>query len=294
MMFVANREILPYMTYWGLSRRPFEGSVEEDMYVACRRHREALERMLYLVRDGHMGFGLLTGEIGCGKSLVARVLAREVSGDDCHAVYVSNSCDDFAELLREILNEASLASRGRSAPQRRRDGDDRYRLAREFRDMYELKYARMGRAMAIILDEAQQLSEECLVGLKSVTNFCSGGAGGMSIVLVGQPDLDASIRRLPQVDQRIGIRYHLLPLKEEEVGGYVADRLRLAGRVRGEVFSDEAMAVLREAAGGVPREINRICKLALDRAYALGLEQVSGEVAGSIAADLYRHRALAI
>ncbi len=280
------------LDHWELDQRPFEATFEEPFFFAGRQHREAMERLLYLIRDGHMGFGLLTGEIGCGKSMVASVLQKRLRGRECQVVLLENAYGAFDELLREILAGMNPLPGGRRRLPGRDRSESRYDMIRRFRELLEQKFARLRRQLVIMLDEAQQLSEEALIELKNLTNFSNLAAGSLSVILVGQPELAELVRSLPQIDQRVGLRYHLMPLDAEDTGAYVDWRLRAAGyRGAESPFSAEAKQALHEASGGIPREINRICKLALDRAFAGEHPTIPTTIVEEISADVLRQNA---
>ena len=285
-----------YLDHWQLNERPFENGCDKSFFFAGCQHREALERMLYLVRDGNMGFALLTGEIGCGKTTVANMLKERLRGTQCLTVLLENAYGDFEELLREVLDSMSRRPGVRTRSLRRQArGEGRYDLIRRFRQQLQDKVVRLRRQMVLILDEAQQLSEEALVELKNLTNLSVRGRNHLTIVLTGQPELSEIVLSLPQVDQRVGVRYHLLPLAEENVGEYVDARMQAAGYPQTEsAFTDSAKALLCAETGGIPREINRVCKLALDRAFSLGQGRVDDGIVRDLVDDVLRQNARAV
>ncbi len=282
-----------YVEYWNLRSRPFEAVFADEFFFSGNHHREALERLLYLIRDGDMGFGLLTGEIGCGKSMVASILRGRLRGRECQTVMLENSYGDFDDLLREIMTGLKSAPGMRYRPRRRvAFSESRYAMIARFREVLEQKFMRLRRRLVIILDEAQQLSEEALIEMKNLTNFTSRGENYLSIILVGQPELGELVHSLPQIDQRVGLRYHLQPLSESGVGEYVDWRMRAAGyTAEPSLFTDAAKHALFVVTEGVPREINRICKLALDRTFSLQHDRVEDDVVQSIAEDTIRQHA---
>ena len=139
--------------------------------------------------------------------------------------------------------------------------------------------------MVVVIDEAQEFSERDLGELRCLSNAAAGARSAMSIVLVGQPELSARVRSLPAIDTRVGLRYHLRRLEPTDVGAYLAHRLRAAGR-SGRAFTDEAVELLAERSGGVPRSMNRIAKLALFAAAARGAPLVGDADVGSVADDI--------
>ncbi|MBN2712881.1 MAG: AAA family ATPase [Planctomycetes bacterium] len=284
-----------YVEYWGLEDYPFENVSSSSSFYAGKQHAEALERMCYMVRDGNMGIGLLTGESGCGKSTVVNVLEERMNGNACLVVKLENPYGDFDFILREILNGMNRRpGTGSRLPKRAVMSGSRYELLTRFRHLVDEKVVRMRRQMVIVIDEAQKLSPETLVELKNLMNFNVGHRFCVSIILAGQPELGALVRSLPQIEQRVGVRYHLKAMNEEEVGDYVDARMHAAG-YRGEysVFTDEAKRLMYTEAGGIPREVNRLCRLSLDHSFCMRSEAVESEVVRMLVNDMMRQSALA-
>jgi general secretion pathway protein A len=282
---------MDYLQHWRLQRRPFENNRDVRFFYPGREHVEALERLLYLVRDGNMCFGLLTGEIGAGKTMVLHQLCQQLEKERYVTVHLPNGHFDFCDLLREII--AGLERRPGSRVRRSEHQDDsRYQLIARFSDLLESKVIRLGRLLVLMIDEAQQLGEETLIELKNLTNIGTSDQNAITVLLAGQPELSEQVRALPQINQRVGLRYHLPCLSPGAVGDYLAFRLAAAGAEGAPIFEPAAIGEIYEQTEGVPREINRICKLALDRAFTLGERSVSSAVVSSIAEDIYLQDAL--
>jgi general secretion pathway protein A len=111
----------------------------------------------------------------------------------------------------------------------------------------------------------------------------------MTIFLVGQPELRETIRTLPQVNQRIFLRFHLNNLDYNNTVNYIQHRLRVAGLARGTIFRSLANEMIFRSTGGVPREINRLCKLALTFGFAHELDDISREDIELILQDMEKH-----
>ncbi len=281
-----------YLDFFGLKAKPFENTRAESPFFPGRRQAEALERMLYLVRDGNMGLGMLSGEVGCGKSMVVAALKHCLRDRPLQVVALESAFGDFDETLREILHLFAVGNARRLSARRNPFlGEDRYQMLRRFQDLMENRIIRLRRHLLIILDEAQQLSDEGLNELKNLGNFGEADRNYLSIILTGQPELADKVRDLPSVDQRIGLRYHLMPLTPAEVGEYVDYRLKKVGYSGGSLFTDQAKAALHEETGGVPREINRVCKLALDKAFSQGKRLIDSNLVTSIVEDVFRQHA---
>ncbi len=227
--------------------------------------REALSRLLFLAEDRNMGMGLLTGEIGSGKTLLRTVLHSRLGGEQHLRVSVENGLLGFDDLLLEIISQM----RGERVESR--DLADRYSRISTFKRLLTELVANRDRHLVVLLDEAQQLDPESLDALKGLTNIASERQNFLTVILMGQPELRQRVRRLPQVDQRISLRYHLGALAQDEIEPYLRHRLEVAGYQGRFPFSAEAMELLHRSSRGIPREINRISKLALEHVRNQGL-----------------------
>jgi general secretion pathway protein A len=267
-------------------RPAFENTRDTRFYFPSAAHREALSRLLFLARDRNMGMGLLTGEIGAGKTLLRTLLFAQLSAAEHVRVNLENSLLDFDGLLLEILSQMR-GSRVHAA-----ELPDRYsRLAAFKRSLSELVTAQE-KHLVLLVDEAQQLGLDTLEALKALTNIASERQNFLTLILIGQPELRQHLARLPQVEQRISLRFHLGALTATETGDYVRHRLKAAGFCGEPPVTAAAIALLHRASRGIPREINRLCKLALEHAITRGLPTLDAAGLDVVVSDLRRHGAL--
>lgn len=267
-----------YLAHWGLAEPPF--LIEPDPRFAYERadHREALARMLFgLTQLG--GIVLITGEIGCGKTMLAETLRGMLSGGGYRVVAVPNPPRTSAALLGAVLEAADGPSAGGSAA----------RLSGLVRDQLQ-DAADRGQRVVLAIDEAQRLDARALDELRMLTNPGSGGSA--PAVLLGQPELSTKIARYPQIAQRVVVRYHLLPMHADEIEGYIAHRTRIAGSPR-RLFTRRAAAAVYEETGGTPRLVNLLCANALFVGAARGEDQIGADTIHDLAEDRRRSEHLA-
>jgi len=143
-----------------------------------------------------------------------------------------------------------------------------------------------GRAVMLIVDEAQHLSPATLEQLRMLTNPEADSDGALQLVLVGQPHLRHTLNhpQLHQLHQRVQVSLNLEPLGEQDTLGYIAHRLQAAGAER-RIFSDAALAAVYRGSRGVPRLINMICDMALLYGYAEEIPVIDEEVIAQVIAD---------
>ncbi|MGE3851709.1 MAG: ExeA family protein [Planctomycetota bacterium] len=266
------------LAFWGLQQAPFDDTRNTRFFFNSRAHQDALNRMIYLVRQGRVHFGLLSGDIGSGKSITASVLASRISDPDRHVVYLPNSQVDYPHLLADIITHI--------VDDVEFDTYDEYVLTRAFGRVCEQYLATRNRQLVVVLDEAQDLPTDTLQRLRTLTNLGSTHEEyQMMFVLVGQTPLRQAVQALPALDQRVALRFHLGPLAGDEVGTYLRHRLIVAGHADGNIFDEACFAQLAEVTGCIPRELNRYARLTMDNARARRVPRIDAACLDEIVAD---------
>lgn len=271
------------LRHWKLRERPFEATWDTRFFFTGPDHEEALSRLLYLVGETTMNIGLLTGEIGSGKTLTRAVFAARIDPARFRVVTVENSGFPLEELLGGILR--------RLDPEIRLNGEGKFARCELFERLARAT-ASAGRHLVLLLDEAQDMKAETIHELRWLTNCNGGGAAIVTLVLIGQPELRRMVVSDAAIDQRVSLRFHLKPLRSEDMPGYLRHRLRTAGHESGSVFTPDAATALFQATHGVPREANRIAKLALEHAWVHESASVEASDISAVVEDLRRHQTL--
>ena len=278
---------MEYTEYWRLKEKPFEELCDTRFFFESEDHREALDRLLYVVNDRNMNMGLLTGEVGSGKTLTKNVLINSLSQHYFEVIDFENSSFGFNDLLYDIVGRITFRdARLALMEEERASRNDKYLLVQQFKKKLETLFYEEKRHLVLIFDEAQQIEEAILDEIKNLTNFSSRTENYLTIFFVGQPELREKIRRLKQVDQRIFLRFHLNNLDFNGTTKYIQHRLRVAGLEKGTCFTSLGYEIIFRYTGGVPREINRLCKLALNYGFAGNLTEITREDLQVIIDDL--------
>ena len=280
-----------YLHHWHLTEKPFEELCNTRFFFESDDHREALDRMLYVVNDRNMHMGLLTGEVGSGKTLTKTVFQNSMAKHRFETIGFENSHFSFSDILYDILSRVSLQKTPRprlkenALPSRQ----DTYLLMSAFKKFLETLFFEEKRHLVVVFDEAQQMDDQVLDEVKNLTNISSETQSYLTIFFVGQPELRENIKKLKQVDQRIFLRFHLNNLDYNNTINYIHHRLRIGGLERCSIFTNLALEMIFRMTGGVPREINRLCKLALNYGFAQGLSEISREDIEVILDDMRQH-----
>lgn len=268
-----------YKSFFHLSQDPFGLTPDPACFVPTEHHNEALATLYYGVRQ-HKGFIAVTGEVGTGKTLVIRCLLKllEESNDIVYAYIFQGRLTPF-EFLQYILADYGLEPKGKNKTELLLDLS-RFLITRHAKNL----------TTVLILDEAQNLSEELLEEVRLLSNLETTKEKLLQIVLAGQPELDDKLDSygLRQLKQRIVFRTHLEPLTPEQTESYILSRMQIAGSgpSAAQVFPPETMAAVFFFSKGTPRVINTLCENALITAYAQQEQSVTPEMIESVARDL--------
>jgi len=264
-----------YDSYFGFPESPFRVTPDPRFFYNNPVYQEAYAILRYGI-EARKGFTVITGEAGTGKTTMLRKLMRNLGGS-VHSVFIFNTYLDFPELLQLIVHDLSLAS----------TDSNTVALIQQLND-YLLNQLKRDHIVAVLIDEAQNLSAEALEGLRLLSNLETDQEKLIQIVLMGQPELAAKLDQpnLRQLKERVALRCRLLPLKAEEVGPYIDFRLRAAGYEGTNIFHRDAVQQIAFYSRGIPRLINIICDNALLMAFAGSQKSVSENMIKEVAGDL--------
>jgi general secretion pathway protein A len=251
-----------YEAFYQLTERAFSITPNPRFVFLGPHHQDALAHLLYGIgQGGSGGFVQLTGEVGTGKTTLCRLMLEEVP-EKTHIALILNPMLSPSELVEAICTELEIEL----------DGGPNYSLLTLQNRLIEylLSSHSRGERVVVVIDEAQNLSEEALEQVRLLTNLETATDKLLQIILIGQPELREVLKRpsLRQLAQRITARYHLEALNCSETHDYVRHRLMVAGAPRCP-FTQDALDALFEVTLGVPRLINIIADRALLAGYTL-------------------------
>jgi len=265
-----------YESYYGLKETPFAITPDPRFLFLTRSHRDALAYLHYGIEQ-RKGFLALTGEVGTGKTLLIRTLLGQLPGEVETAI-VMNARLTFKQLLYLALLDFNVQPAGRSKVD--------LLLALQ---QYLLRIRDKQGNAVLIIDEAQNLSEESLEEFRLLSNFETASTKLIQIVLVGQPELRGLLNRhsLRQLRQRIPGVYDLSRLPSEAVREYIDFRLSVAsgGKMSG-LFDPSGVEEVTRQSAGLPRLVNQVCDRALLVGYVKGAERISAEHVREAAREL--------
>lgn len=268
-----------YESYWRLKEKPFENAADPRFYYPAESHQAALLKLRYAV-ENYRGAALLAGPSGVGKTLVTTMLGNmldETFSPFIHIVFPWMPTADLLAYLADELDGAHTHTNG-AAPTVQAS----VRRIRQFL----VANAEQGRHAVIAIDEAQSLAgPETFEALRLLLNFEANNQPALTLLLVGEPSLLPAFDRMPQWEERLGVKCVLRSFAEPETAAYVEHRLRAAGATQS-IVEPDALLTLQDLTYGVARRINRLCDLALLVGYAEEQPHLSAEHFESVCREL--------
>jgi general secretion pathway protein A len=253
-----------YEPFWGLREKPFENAPDPRFLFLSSEHRRVLDRLVEAARS-RRGGALLTGEYGCGKTLLLEVLGDRLRDEGFRVAMIPHPARRADELLRELLAQLGIEpANGRS-------------LAALAAESVRLN-AENGVHTVLLLDEARAVAQPGMLDdLRLVLSARSDDVFLATVVLAGRPDLRDQIAALPQLDRRLEVKCRLDALDEANTAKYISYRLGVAGANR-PFFTHDAVESIYRHSYGCPRRVNDIGDLAL----LLGYQNLANEISAHI------------
>jgi len=264
-----------YQRFFGLRESPFNVNPDPRYLFMTRQIQEALAGLTYGIQN-RKGFILLTGEVGTGKTTLLNRLLGWLRGQRVATAYIFNSRLEVNHLFDFIMADFEIPYESREK------SHVLLRLNQWLLDRY-----RAGETAVLIIDEAQNLSNDVLEEIRLLTNLETATEKLLQIVLTGQPELEEKLKQpqLRQVRQRITITCRTTALSIEETFGYIAERLRIAGANGEPIFSKEAIETVHLYSRGIPRVVNLLCEHSMINAYVDSLRPVPAHLVEEVARE---------
>ena len=268
-----------YEAYYHFRGKPFQLSPDPRFFFSSKGHRRAMAYLDYGVHQGE-GFIVITGEIGAGKTMLARTLARKMESQNLVMAQVVSTQLDHDDIVRMVAAAFGLPH------------DDNKAALLIKLEQFLLACHKQGKRALLLVDEVQNLPLKSVEELRMLSNFQFEDKPLLQSFLLGQPEFRRTLQSpsLEQLRQRVIASCHLGPIASEETEAYIVHRMRTVGWRGDPSFTADAFDAIHRNTGGIPRKINLLCDRILlmgrlDKKHAFTDEDVT-EVNDELQEDL--------
>jgi type II secretory pathway predicted ATPase ExeA len=268
--------LAPWVTHFGFTHTPFSKTIPASQLCERTSLQEAVARIRFTIDEALLG--VLTGEVGVGKTVAIRAATAQLDPSSHHVIYVANPAFGTRGLYVTIVSALGAVPRFHKAE-----------LIAQAQSLLAAEEQERRRRVVLILDEAHLLSPEQLEEIRLLTNAEMDAVNPFALLLVGQPTLARQLRLgiFSALDQRISMRYQLTSMDLAESIQYLRHHLALVGRTE-PLFADDAAARLHQASLGLPRALNNAATCALIAAAGTAKAIVDDDCAKKAVAELTR------
>ena len=263
-----------YNAYWGFQRSPFSAGREPSRFYESPSHEEALARLTYVVDEARQG-ALVLGQPGVGKSLLVEVFAERIRRPNRELAMVQLPGFGGRELYFELAQQFGLA------PERTATEAELWRSLRDHVTANRLQDSQT----VIAVDQAHLLTEDrmALRSLSLLFHLDPHPESRLTVILVARPELMRNVRT--EVIELVDLGVVIEPFAPAQTAQYVSHLTTWAGREEA-VFTQNSLHMIHELTGGIARQINRVCDLALLAACSEQTDQVTESVVESVYREL--------
>lgn len=241
---------------YGLTRMPFNRGIQPQALYQHPSHREAIARIDWC--DTQRQLGVITGEVGAGKTVAVRAALAQLEPSRHQIIYVA----DLTITMRGIHTAIVTALGGTPSFY---SGV----LVAQTAALLAGELGKRARLPVVVTDEAHLLSNTDLEALRMLTNADMDTGSHFAMHLIGQPTLRRRLKLavLAALDQRISTRYTITGMGQADTVDYIRHHVQFAGR-SDPLFSDDAIHAIHQASRGYPRAVNNLAVAVLIATYA--------------------------
>ena len=253
---------------------------QETVTILGAAQQEALARMRHVVETGALG--VLTGEVGSGKSKLLGLLSTEQQQADRQVIWLSSSRMSVKELYGGVLRTLGESPAYATT-----------KVRQQWREMMESRSMSGGRDILLLIDEAHELPENTLLEIRFLMTESQSTRPAFPVVLAGQGKLRRTLNTnlLEPIAQRVRMQFHLTGLTAAECQTYLDDRMQTAGLER-PVFTEAACRTIHAVSQGIPRMVNQLAGSVLMLVQRTNDNAIEERHVSSIIADMERQRGI--
>jgi type II secretory pathway predicted ATPase ExeA len=267
---------MDFLEFYNLKEHPFSNTIDSKFFFSSSMHSEALLRLKYSI-DSMKGLAVVVGDVGTGKTTLARRLLDELDEENYEAalLIVLHASVTSDWLMKRIAVQLGVEDAGESKLEI---------LSQLHKRLLEINES--GLKAVVIMDEVQMLkSKEIMEEFRGLLNLEVEGGNLLTLVLFGLPELEDILAWDMPLKQRVAMKYKMLGFDEGLTREYINHRLKIAGCEEA-IFSPGAITTIHNRSRGVPRLINTVCDNAILEGFFVKKKPIDEEIIESIADNL--------
>lgn len=268
---------MDYLSHYNLNIHPFSNIVDNKFYYNSPQHADAQLKLRHAI-DAKRGLAVVIGDIGTGKTTLARRLLNELDENQYEAalLVIIHSSVSSEWLLKKFALQLGLHD----------VKDEKVELLGQiYRRLHEIN--EQGKTAVVLMDEVQMLkSREIMEEFRGLLNMEMSEGKMINLIFFGLNDLEDVLSLDEPLKQRVAVKIKLRAFSEEDTRDYILHRLRIAGGDNRSIFTEDAIKTIYEFSQGVPRLINTICDNALLEGFLIKAESLDNQLIKSVAVDL--------
>ncbi len=257
---------MSYRAFFGFTREPFSSDLDIDAILQTPDLLGVSQRVEYVIRIG--GIGLVTGEVGAGKSTALRWSAGQLHPSKYKTLWITATAGSILEVYRQLLAELDINTATSS----------RAVLTRQIRQQIHNLVTTKKQQLLLVIDEASLLRIDVFTELHTLTQFQGDSKPWLPIILAGQNNLAENLmyRTAIPLSSRIVARSHLKAVDKEGMEEYLQHHLNIAG-LKNSPFNEQAVTAVHQGSGGLFRKANHLARGALIAAAAEKSQTVTAD-----------------
>jgi type II secretory pathway predicted ATPase ExeA len=267
---------MDYLKYFKLHEHPFSNVVDSRFFYNSQQQSESLTKLKYAV-DTRKGLAVVIGNIGAGKTTLARKMLEELDEENYEAalLVIIHSTVSSDWLFKKFAIQLGV----KNIPENKVE-----LLSEIYKRLNEIHEE--GKKAVVLIDEVQMLnSREIMEEFRGILNMEMTEGKMVNFVFFGLPELENVLSLDEPLKQRVAVRIRLTAFSEENTKDYIKHRLSIAGSGN-EIFSEEAISLVYNYSRGIPRLINTICDNALLEGFLFKKTLIDEQTIKTVAVDL--------
>ena len=265
-----------YRTFFGLKKEPFGADIALKNILQTDQIADVKTRLDYVIRLGAVG--LVTGDVGSGKSTAIRYAEGHLHPSEYRSVYITAQSGSIMEFYRQLLSELAIHRRSNSKTVMLR------LIKKEITDLVLEKKLKV----VLIVDEASLMRLEVFAELHTIGQFEKDSKPYLPMILAGQNNLidKLSYRSSQPLASRIVARSHLTGTRLDGMKTYLEHHLAIAG-VERNLFDQPALTAIHQGSGGLFRKANHLARGSLIAAAVSSKSMVTAEHVQLAATEIF-------